>query len=78
MIKILFTIIFYSDPNFFPQIFSKMKRGAAEAVIYGCIRGLNGTIPDCKLGMHTNCFNEIQQSMILDPCSRQSTGKECI
>ena len=51
-----------------------MKRGAVEAVIYGCIRGLDGRIPDCKLGMHAKCFHDIQKSIILDPCIRQSTG----
>ena len=45
-----------------------------KEVIYGFTRGLDGRIPDCKLGMHINCFNEIQKSMILDPCSSQNGG----
>ena len=43
-----------------------------KKVIYGCIKGLDGRIPDCKLGMHAKCFNEIKKSMILDPCCRQN------
>ena len=43
-----------------------------KKVIYGCIKGLDGRIPDCKLGMHAKCFNEIQKSMILDPCSKHN------
>ena len=52
-----------------------MKRGAVEAVIYGCKRDLDGKISDCKLGMHAMCFHDLPKSIILDPCSRQSTGK---
>ena len=32
-----------------PQISWKMKREAVEAVIYSCIKGLDGRIPACKL-----------------------------
>ena len=39
-----------------------MKRGAVEAVIYGCIRSLDGKTPDCKLGMHSRCFDKIQKT----------------
>ena len=53
-----------------------MKRGGIEAVTYGCIRSLDGRIPNCKLGMHAKCFLDIQKSIILDPCNRQSTGKK--
>ena len=52
-----------------------MKREAVEAVIYGCMKGLDGRITDCKLEMHAKCFHETQKSFILDPCSRQSAGK---
>ena len=54
MINVLFNIIFDSFLNFLAQILLKMKRGAVEEVIYGCIRGLDGRIQDCKLGMHAN------------------------
>ena len=55
----------YDSPSF--QCFSnsdlysvyKDERGAVEGIICGCVRGLDGIIPDCKLAMHANCFNEI-------------------
>ena len=50
----------------------KMKREVLEEVIYGWIRGLEGRIPDCKLAMHANCFNDIWKSMIHDLGSRQN------
>ena len=70
----LLNIIFNSFLNFLPQISWKIKRGAVEAVSYCCIRGFYGRIPDCKLWMHAKCFHDIQKSIVLDPCSRQSTG----
>ena len=50
-----------------------MKRESAEAVIYGCIRGLDGTIKDCKLRMHAKCFHDKQQSIINDIGSRHNS-----
>ena len=54
----------------------KMKGWAVKEVIYGCIRGLDGRTPGCKLGMHTKCFDKIQKSMILDPCRGQNGGSK--
>ena len=45
-----------------------------KEVIYECIRGLDGKIPCCKLGMNAKCFNEIQKSLILDHCCKQNGG----
>ena len=42
-----------------------MKSGAVKEVIYGCIRGLDGRIPECKLGMHANWFNEIKKEWFM-------------
>ena len=42
-----------------------MKRGAVETVIYGCIKGLDGRISDCKLAMHAECFHEVQKASFL-------------
>ena len=53
------------------KLFWWWKRGVVKAVIYGCMRCLDGRIPDCKLVMHTIFFHEIQQSIILDLCSMQ-------
>ena len=39
-------------------------------VIYGCARGLDGRILDCKLSMHANCFHEMRKNMIHDLGSR--------
>ena len=50
----------------------KMKGGTVEEVIYGCIIGLDGRIPDCMLAMHANCFDEIQKSMIHNLCNRHN------
>ena len=44
-------------------------------VIYGCISGLDGRITDCKLGMHSKCFDEIEKSMIHDVGSRHNNGR---
>ena len=52
----------------------KTKGWAMKEVIYECIRGLDWKISHCKHGMHGNCFNEVQKSMILDPCRRQNSG----
>ena len=51
----------------FASNFFKDEKGgcAVEAVIYGCIRGLGGRIPDCNLGMHVKCFHEIQKASFL-------------
>ena len=49
----------------FASIFLKMNSGAVEVVIYGCIRGLDGRIPDCKLRIHANCFHDIQEGPFL-------------
>ena len=51
-----------------------MKLGAVEEVIYSCTMGLYERIPDCKLAMHDNCFNEIQKSMVHDLGSRHNGG----
>ena len=45
-----------------------------KEVFYGCIIGLDGRIPDCKLAMHANCYNEIQKSMIHDIGSMHNSG----
>ena len=45
-----------------------------KEVVYGCIRGLDGRITDCKLGMYVKCFNEKQQSLIHDVGSRHNSG----
>ena len=45
-----------------------------KEVIYGCKRGLDGIISDCKLGMHAKCFDEIQKSIIHDIGSRHNSG----
>ena len=51
---------------------NKKKGGALEQVIYGCVRGFIGRIPDCKHAMNANCFNEIWKSMIHDLGSRHN------
>ena len=51
-----------------------MKVEAVEEVLYGYIRGSYGRIPDYKLAIHVNCFNEILKSMIHDLGSRQNVG----
>ena len=61
MINLLFNVISNSISILFASNILKMKRGAVEEVIYGCTRGLDGRIPDCKLGMHAKCFNEIKK-----------------
>ena len=48
----------------------KIKGGTVKEVMYGCIRGLDGRIPDCMPAMHADCFDEIQKSMIHDLRSR--------
>ena len=45
-----------------------------EEATYGCIRGLYERIPDCKLAMHSNCFNEVPKIMIDDIGSRHNGG----
>ena len=46
---------------------------SVKEVIYGCIRRLDGRVPDCKIRMHGKCFNEIQQSLIHDVGSRHNS-----
>jgi len=46
MIKVQISIVF--APNVF-----KMKWGAVEEVFYGCIKGLESRIPECKLRLNT-------------------------
>ena len=41
-----------------------------EEEIYGCIMGLGGRKPDCKLAIYANYFDEIQKSMVHDLGSR--------
>ena len=41
------------------------KGWAMREVIYECIRGLDGRIPDCKLTMHANYLNKKAWFMIL-------------
>ena len=38
------------------------------------MRGLDGRISDCELGMRAECFNEIQRSNIHDIGSRYNSG----
>ena len=47
LINVIFNVIFDPDFNFVFLNFFKMKRGAIEAVIYGCIRGLDGASLEC-------------------------------
>ena len=47
-----------------------------KEVIYGCLRGLDVRITDCKLGMHAKCFDEIQRSTIHDIWSRHNCGRK--
>ena len=35
-----------------------------EGVVYGCIKVLDGRIPDCKFDMHAKYFNEIRKNML--------------
>ena len=52
-----------------------MEKGKSmRELIYGCIRGMDGRISDCKLRMHAKCVNEIQQSMTHDVGSRHNSG----
>ena len=51
-----------------------MKLRTEEEVIFSCILVLDGRIPDGKLSMDANCFNEIQNSMNHDIFSRHYGG----
>ena len=44
-----------------------------KEAVYIYIRGLDGRINDCKLGMYAKCFNEIQRCMIHDIGSRHNS-----
>ena len=73
MINLLFNIISISDLNFVCFKYLKMK-GGVEEVFYGCLRGLYERIPECKLAMHVNCMDEIQNSTIHDVGSNHNGG----
>ena len=45
-----------------------------KEVIYGYIRGLDGRISDCMLGMHAKCFDDLQNIIIHDVESRHNSG----
>ena len=36
-----------------------------KEVIYGCKRGLDGRISDCKLGMHAKCFSKYKKALFM-------------
>ena len=72
MINLLFNIISNSNLNSVCFKDCKDEKGVVEEVIYGNERGLDGRIPDCKLAMHVNCFNEIWKSLIYDIGSRHN------
>ena len=38
--------------------------GVVEDVIYGCVKGLDRRILDCKLAIHDNCLDKIRKNMI--------------
>ena len=66
VINLLFNIIKNADLNSGQLKYFKMKWGAVEEDIHGCVRGLDRKIPNCKLAMHANGFDEILKSMIHD------------
>ena len=72
MINLLFNNTSDSISILFASNILKTKGWDMKEVIHGCINGLDGRITECKLGMHAKCFDEIQRSMIIDPCSRQN------
>ena len=56
MINLLFDTISNSDLNLVCFKFLTMKGWAVKEVIYGCIMGLDGRMPGCKLPIHVDCF----------------------
>ena len=52
-----------------------MKGVIIEEIIFGCIRGLDGKIPDCKLAMHAKCFNEIRKNMLYNLDSKHDSAR---
>ena len=59
MINLLINVISDSISILFASHILKTKGWSMKEVIYGCIKGLDGRMPDWKLGMHAKCFNEI-------------------
>ena len=58
----------------FASNIEQAKGWSVKEVIYSCTRGLDGRISDCKLGMHSKCFDEIQRSLIHDVGSGHSSS----